>query len=258
MGLSAVQDVETRFNPFAEDQGEVRAGQHDRFTSAASGQRHSGSHEDLTVCGRRNPCSGHRHVGFVNLHQVIHRSDDFHPIENTVEARFHDHTGSKQTDSFQAAPIHFELDHVQQVDHGNRRHRFESVDAEMSGNRCDGNLGDPCALQSVGQAEIDIDLGLDVSFGLIPQQAWRVRVSHRQLKILAGTRCRSDQVSIVVVSRCGANADNQSDMHVHVPGRSSLRADGSSILHGAETAQNPDLPARSPASRSHPKQMDSS
>ena len=67
---------------------------------------------------------------------------------------------------------------------------LEGIDAEMPGNRCDGHLVDSRALQSFSQAEIDIDLSLDVSFCLVSQQGGRVRVSHRQFEILAGSRCR--------------------------------------------------------------------
>jgi hypothetical protein len=84
----------------------------------------------------------------------------------------------------------------------------------MAGNRCDGDSFDTGPLQSFGQTTVDVDLSLDVPFGLVSKQGSRVCMSHREVKILTGPRQRRDQVSIIIVSSGWTDADNQSDVHV--------------------------------------------
>ena len=91
---------------------------------------------------------------------------------------------------------------------------LERIDAEMAGNRCDGDLFNTAALQSFGQLAVNFDLNFDVAFSLVSQQGSRVCMSHRQVKIPTGSSQRRDQVSIVVVSSGWTDADDHSDMHV--------------------------------------------
>src|SRR5881227_2444772 len=116
MDLRAVQSLETRIDALVEHQAEVRTGQHHRFASLRAGQAASRLHEYLSMRRRRDPGAGHRYVRLMNLEQIVDGSNDFHVIENTIEACFHHDPGSKQPESLVATLSYLALDHVEQID----------------------------------------------------------------------------------------------------------------------------------------------